>query len=178
MKEFEESSQGRQRELKVIIFSQSRECISRAKVAFKQQDILTADLIPPISPSERITNLAAFRSDPDLHVLLLPNLESHGLDLSFVTHIFLLEEIWDKSVEQQVIRRAHRMGATQSLVVEQLFVDGTVERQLTSVNQQLFKRERSIVDSENGQLQPTREEVQEASSVGKNIFRCACSQMM
>ncbi|KAG6973411.1 hypothetical protein JG688_00003551 [Phytophthora aleatoria] len=171
MKEFEESSQGRQHELKVIVFSQIRECISRAKVAFKQQDILTADLIPPISPSERITNLAAFRSDPDLHVLLLPNLGSHGLDLSFVTHIFLLEEIWDKSVEQQVISRAHRMGATQSLVVEQLFVDGTVECQLKSVNQQLFKRERSIVDSENGQLQPTREEVQEASSVGKNNFQ-------
>ncbi|KAG3249764.1 hypothetical protein PI124_g5573 [Phytophthora idaei] len=28
---------------------------------------------------------------------------SHGLDLSFVTHVFLMEEIWDKSLEQQVV---------------------------------------------------------------------------
>lgn len=27
---------------------------------------------------------------------------SHGLDLSFVTHIFLMEEIWDAGLEDQV----------------------------------------------------------------------------
>ncbi|ETL90645.1 hypothetical protein L917_10714 [Phytophthora nicotianae] len=171
MKEFELPSRGRQRELKVIIFSQNRESIWRTKVAFEQQDIPTADFIALINPRRRIENLEAFRSSPNVHVLLLSNLGSHGLDLSFVTQIFLLEEIWDKSVEQQVISRAHRMGATHSVVVEQLWMRGTVECQLASVNQQLFKREASGEDSETRQGQPTREEVQEASSAGKNNFQ-------
>ena len=36
---------------------------------------------------------------------------SHGLDLSFVTHIFLLGRISDPAIKQQVVSRADRMGA-------------------------------------------------------------------
>ncbi|KAG7391808.1 hypothetical protein PHYPSEUDO_003428 [Phytophthora pseudosyringae] len=172
VKEFARPSRGREHDLKVIVFSQFRESIWRTKVAFKQQDIPTADFIALINPRQRIENLEEFLSNPDVHVLLLSNLGSHGLDLSFVTHIFLLEEIWDKSVEQQVISRAHRMGARHSVVVEQLWMRGTVECQLTSVNKQLFKGERSAEDRASGQQQqPTREEVQEASSAGKSNFQ-------
>jgi hypothetical protein len=52
---------------------------------------------------------------------------AEGLDLSFVTHIYLLEEIWNKSEEQQVISRAHRMGATGQVKVIQLLMKDTVE---------------------------------------------------
>jgi hypothetical protein len=37
---------------------------------------------------------------------------STGLDLSFATHIFLLERIKDPALHNQIISRAHRMGAT------------------------------------------------------------------
>ncbi|KAE8984469.1 hypothetical protein PF005_g22159 [Phytophthora fragariae] len=168
MKEF---GREQHRDLKIIIFSQFRESIWRTKLAFNQQDIPTADFISLITPHERIKNLEAFRSKRNVHVLLLSNLGSHGLDLSFVSHIFLLEEIWDKSVEMQVISRAHRMGARRSVVVEQLWMRGTVECQLTSTNQQLFKSEHSIEDRESSQRQPTREEVQEASSADKSSFQ-------
>ncbi|KAK1948543.1 putative SWI/SNF-related [Phytophthora citrophthora] len=171
MKEFMQPSQEQELDLKVIIFSQFRENIWRAKVAFEQQDIPTADFIALVNPRERSENLEKFRYDPGVHVLLLSNLASHGLDLSFVTHIFLLEEIWDKSVEQQVISRAHRMGARHSVVVEQLWIKGTVECQLTSVSENLFKRERCIEGGENEQQKLTREEVQEASSASNSNFQ-------
>jgi hypothetical protein len=35
-------------------------------------------------------------------VLLLSPLGAHGLDLSFVTHVFIMDEIWDKAMEEQV----------------------------------------------------------------------------
>ena len=60
----------------------------------------------------------------------LSPLGSHGLDLSMVTHIFLLSKIWDASLEAQVVSRAHRMGATGAVVVEQLIMEGTVEQQM------------------------------------------------
>ncbi len=50
--------------------------------------------------------------DEDASILLLHEDGSHGLDLSFATHLFLLEKIRDPALENQIISRAHRMGAT------------------------------------------------------------------
>jgi SNF2 family DNA or RNA helicase len=49
------------------------------------------------------------------------------LDLSYVTHIFLMDTILDSSLMQQVISRAYRMGCKQSVLVNQLIMRGTIE---------------------------------------------------
>ena len=54
----------------------------------------------------------------DCFVLLLTRDGSHGLDLSFVTHLFLINEVSDPAKRQQVVSRAHRMGATGPVIVE------------------------------------------------------------
>jgi SNF2 family DNA or RNA helicase len=69
---------------------------------------------------ERIAALQIFRDDPQISILLLDGVGAVGLDLSFVSHIFLLDPIWDKSLEDQVISRAHRLGAKRSITVEKL----------------------------------------------------------
>lgn len=43
-----------------------------------------------------------------------------GLDLSFASWVFLLEPIEDASLYQQVVSRAHRMGAKQPVHLETL----------------------------------------------------------
>jgi hypothetical protein len=58
---------------------------------------------------------------------LLSNDGSEGLDLSFVTHIFFLEEIWDQALMDQAVARAWRMGAKSAVEVETLFAENTVE---------------------------------------------------
>jgi hypothetical protein len=50
--------------------------------------------------------------DEDASILLLQEDGSTGLDLSFATHIFLLDQLRDPALENQIISRAHRMGAT------------------------------------------------------------------
>ena len=72
----------------------------------------------------------AVRSRPGCFVLLLARDGSHGLDLSMVTNLFLLDKIWDPAVEKQVVARASRLGATASVSVEQLVMAGTVEQTL------------------------------------------------
>ena len=47
----------------------------------------------------------------DTPVMLLCADGSHGLDLSFGTHIFLLGRVSDPAIKQQVVSRADRMGA-------------------------------------------------------------------
>ena len=41
----------------------------------------------------------------DCFVLLLTRDGSHGLDLSMLTHLFLVDQCWDPAVEKQVRRR-------------------------------------------------------------------------
>lgn len=45
---------------------------------------------------------------------------SVGLDMSFVSWVFLMEPLIDASLEQQVVARAHRMGAKSIVQVETL----------------------------------------------------------
>ena len=45
---------------------------------------------------------------------------SVGLDLSFVSWVFLMEPLENASLEEQVISRAHRMGAKAAVQVETL----------------------------------------------------------
>ena len=46
----------------------------------------------------------------DSFVLMLCQDGSVGLDLSFVTHLFILNPILDAALERQVVSRAHHMG--------------------------------------------------------------------
>eukprot|EP01084_Bolivina_argentea_P047718 87946_1 len=74
--------------------------------------------------------LKKFCCDPECKVLLLGKDGSHGLDLSFSTHLFLLEGVWNSSLESQIVSRAHRMGATGSVKVIQLIMKDTIEEQM------------------------------------------------
>ncbi|CAK4675164.1 hypothetical protein LEN26_015467 [Aphanomyces euteiches] len=125
------------RPIKCIIFSDFKEHIFRIRPDFTCAGVQHVSFVSgEVNMAKRIKHLAAFRANDNIHVLFMTEIGAIGLDLSFVTHIFLMDEIWDKSVEQQVIARAHRMGATDSVVVEQLEMRGSMEalvRELYSV---------------------------------------------
>jgi len=70
--------------------------------------------------------------EEDTSVLLLEEDGSTGLDLSFATHIFLLDRIKDPSLEKQIVSRAWRMGSTGPVTVELLqVVDEGSEQKIT-----------------------------------------------
>ena len=67
------------------------------------------------------------REDEDVFLLALDAEMSHGLDLSFVTHMFLLEPIEDAALLEQVTSRAHRLGARGPVQVETVNVFYTLD---------------------------------------------------
>ena len=67
--------------------------------------------------------------------MLLSKDGSHGLDLSYVTNIIFLDEIYDKSLKHQVVSRAWRMGAEHSVQVEQLVAKNSIEEVMLQMNQ-------------------------------------------
>jgi SNF2 family DNA or RNA helicase len=111
--------------LKVIIFSQFRQTLSL--VGNRLNPCFGSENIAEYWGSYRTQELQKFIDLPNCFCILLSNDGSHGLDLSFVTHIIPMDEIWDKSLEDQVIARAYRMGAKGSVELEQLVAKDSLE---------------------------------------------------
>lgn len=76
--------------------------------------------VPPVVyGTAPILQAAAWKErKTDTYLLTLREDGSHGLDLSFVTHIFIVNPLEDEARLSQVVARAHRMGATAPVVVE------------------------------------------------------------
>lgn len=115
---------------KIIIFSQFLEHIHVIELQLRIAGIKFASMYSPMHSSNKMKSLTTFQHDPNCIALLMDGSAALGLDLSFVTHVFLMEPIWDRSMEEQVISRAHRMGATRPIQVETLAMNGTIEEQM------------------------------------------------
>jgi hypothetical protein len=70
----------------------------------------------------RFVDTPAAKRKEDTFLLCLDANLSAGLDLSFVTHIFLLEAINDAALLEQVTSRAHRLGATGPVTIDTIHV--------------------------------------------------------
>lgn len=90
-----------------------------------------------------------FRDDNNINILLMNSRHGAvGLDLSFVQYVFLLEPVWDASVELQIISRAHRIGCKRDIFVERLVMRNSVEEGMlhSSVVRPGVAEEREEVD--------------------------------
>ncbi|KAJ0101488.1 hypothetical protein Patl1_05383 [Pistacia atlantica] len=129
---------------KVIIFSQFLEHIHVIEQQLTIAGIKFAGMYSPMHSSNKIKSLATFQHDRSCLALLMDGSAALGLDLSFVTHVFLMEPIWDRSMEEQVISRAHRMGASRPIHVETLAMRGTIEEQMLEFLQDTDKCRRFL----------------------------------
>lgn len=116
------------RSLKVIVFSQFRATLN--VVGDRLLRRFGTACVAEYWGSFRTQELHKFIHDPDCFIMLLGKDGSEGLDLSFVTHLFFLEAIWDKSLESQAVARAWRMGATGPVKVESLLAKDSVEEEM------------------------------------------------
>jgi SNF2 family DNA or RNA helicase len=123
------------RPLKVIIFSQFRKVLNL--IGHRLIRRYGAGAVAEFWGSYRRQELAKFKMSNDCFCMLLSKDGSEGLDLSFVTHIFFLEEIWDKSLQDQAVARAWRMGAKGHVEVETLLAKHTVESLMAEADQKL-----------------------------------------
>ncbi|KAL6562928.1 hypothetical protein OROHE_005515 [Orobanche hederae] len=115
---------------KVIVFSQFLEHIHIIEQQLSIAGIQFVGMYSPMHSGNKMKSLAAFQRDATCMVLLMDGSAALGLDLSFATHVYLMEPIWDRSMEEQVISRAHRMGAARPIHVDTLAMSGTIEEQM------------------------------------------------
>jgi len=124
------------RKIKVIIFSQFRKVLNL--IGHRLIRRYGAGAVAEFWGSYRQKELAKFKLAGQCFCMLLSRDGSEGLDLSFVTHIFFLEEIWDKSLQDQAVARAWRMGAKGSVEVEIVSAKHSIESLMTEVDQKII----------------------------------------
>ncbi|KAL5730111.1 hypothetical protein ACHQM5_002978 [Ranunculus cassubicifolius] len=145
---------------KVIIFSQFLEHIHVIEQQLTRAGMKFVGMYSPMHSSNKMKSLTKFQHDDYCMTLLMDGSAALGLDLSFVNHMFLMEPIWDGSVEEQVISRAHRMGATRPINVETLAMRGTIEEQMLN-----------FLKDADGSRQTVKEEFQKTEREGPRAHR-------
>lgn len=136
------------RKPKVIVHSEYPEHLKYVAVKFKQNEKLEKSFIEMTRNEMELTNRIRNRRASDVAIMSLEKFKSYekdadgytsnillmntrhgavGLDLSFVQYIFLLEPVWDRANELQIISRAHRIGCKHDIFVERLVMRNSVE---------------------------------------------------
>jgi Helicase conserved C-terminal domain len=151
--------------LKVIVFSQFREALNC--VGHRLLKRFGAACIAEYWGRFRTQELSKFVASEACFCMLLSKDGSEGLDLSFVTHIFFIEAVWDKALEEQVVARAWRMGATGSVSVETLVAEHSIEEIMHNVHEGLeaSEIEIDIPDDPTAETRKRKRAVNAASTV-------------
>jgi SNF2 family DNA or RNA helicase len=131
------------RPLKVIVFSQFRKALNMVGDRLLRR--FGTACVSEFWGSFRKKELLKFVHTKDCFCMLLGKDGSEGLDLSFCTHIFFVEQVWDKSLENQAVARAWRMGATGSVEVETLIAETSVEETMRELETSLGVRHKGVV---------------------------------
>lgn len=103
---------------KVIVFSQWTSMLDLVEAALAVEGLPFRRLDGTMTLAARDAQLADFKQDPAVVVLLLSlRAASLGLNLVVANHVVLLDLWWNPAVEDQAIDRTHRIGQTRDVTV-------------------------------------------------------------
>jgi SNF2-related domain/Helicase conserved C-terminal domain len=136
------------RPLKVIVFSQFRKTLNQTGDRLLRR--FGNGCVAEYWGTYRKKELHKFVHDKKCFCMLLGKDGSEGLDLSFVTHIIFLEQVWDRSLESQAVSRAWRMGAKGAVNVETLIAKDSIEETMASLEQGLEEDDDASLEAVQG----------------------------
>lgn len=139
------SPSAEKRPFKAIVFSEFRSTLNLVGDRLVRQ--FGGGCVAEYWGKTRNDELMKFAKSSDCFCMLLGRTGAEGLDLSFVTHIFMLEKVFDKSLENQTISRAWRMGAKGHVEVETLIARDSMEETMLGMDVQSSANE-SVTSSE------------------------------
>ena len=93
--------------------------------------VKTVKLLGSMPLSMRLAMLTAFKTDPNVHAILLSlKAGGEGLNLQHASRVFLMDPWWNPAVEHQAIQRAHRIGQTREVHAVRFVTAGTIEERM------------------------------------------------
>ncbi|KAJ1735646.1 hypothetical protein LPJ61_000441 [Coemansia biformis] len=134
---------------KCVVFSQWTTMLDLVEPLLRERGIRFTRLDGKMQRPQREGNLAKFKHDSGIEVLLL-SLRAGGVGLNLVhaTHVFLMDAFWNPSVEQQAIDRIHRLGQQCPITVTRYFIRNSIEERIMALQQRKAKiADISLMDS-------------------------------
>ena len=122
-----ESNDGR----KLILFAHHKDVIASFVAAFP---LVAVQLTGDDSAQERQDAVDAFQNDPKVRLFIGSIMASGvGLTLTAASHVIFAEEDWVPANVTQAEDRAHRIGQLDSVLVQHVVVDGTLDALMCKV---------------------------------------------
>ncbi|KGO66653.1 Helicase, C-terminal [Penicillium expansum] len=87
-------------------------------------------------------HLREFRETEEVRVLLMSVKQaSHGLHIPEASRMYIVNPIWERNVESQAIKRAHRIGQKRPVFVETLVLGNTLEYRMLNRSKNMTAEE-------------------------------------
>ena len=120
---------------KVVLFSQWTSCLDLLGCMLKHKGVGVECYDGRVnSTEEREDVIGRFRDAPDCKVLLTSlGAGGEGVNLTFATHVVLMEPYWNLAVEQQAVDRLHRIGQKETTHVVRFIAEDTIEEWVRSI---------------------------------------------
>ena len=97
----------------------------------RSKNTTVVKLIGSCSMRERRSVLAAFKTDPEVRVIIMSlKAGGEGLNLQEASHVMMLEPWWNPQVEMQAIQRAHRIGVKHPVTAVRFVTTDTIEERM------------------------------------------------
>ncbi|KAI8381524.1 P-loop containing nucleoside triphosphate hydrolase protein [Radiomyces spectabilis] len=117
---------------KCIVFSQHYNEIQEIYLALKLAKIRTLMYLDSrMSNAARSQAILTFNTSENANVIIMAvQRAAFGIDLSSATRVYFVSPVWQLAMEQQAIKRAHRIGQTKPVYIETLIIRDTIEDEL------------------------------------------------
>ena len=128
---------------KAIVFSQFVSMLDIIEHRLKLGTFGCVKLQGSMSVDLREKALSAFKTDPEVSVLLI-SLKAGGvaLNLTVANYIFLMDPWWNPAAEMQAIDRTHRLGQHKPIYATRFIAENTIEDRIL----QLQEKKRLVFD--------------------------------
>ena len=104
-----------------------------------------------------------FETDPEIQVLLVSyKVGGEGLNLQAANYVFLFDRWFNPAVEEQAVKRVHRIGQTNKVFIRKFFCEDTFEERILRILAQKHRLFQNIIDAacpEANSLGLTEEEI-------------------
>ncbi|CAO3607949.1 unnamed protein product [Cunninghamella blakesleeana] len=114
---------------KCIIFSQYFNEMQEIYLALKLLKIRTLMYLESsMSSVQRSQAIMTFNTSENANVMIMAvQKAAYGIDLSSATRVYFVSPVWQTAMEQQAIKRAHRIGQKKPVYVEVLVIKNSIE---------------------------------------------------
>jgi SWI/SNF-related matrix-associated actin-dependent regulator of chromatin subfamily A-like protein 1 len=138
---------------KILVFAHHRDVVEALTQEFA--DVGAVKLMGGDSADDKQSAVDRFQTDPSCRVFIGSiKAAGVGITLTAATHVVFAEQDWTPGWNQQAEDRAHRIGQRESVLIQYVVLDGSLDAHIAQVNVDKAAIAEAALDKPGAALQP------------------------